>query len=187
MGLDFTAAPSNFEEYLDDSRAAEDIAQELALGKALEIASRFPDALVIGSDSVVTLHGRQLGKQPDAETARKLLREMSGQRIDVFCAIALVCKSTGLQKTAIGKAAIVYEKYTDEQIETFLATDEWQDKAGATAVQSESTPPVDHIQGDYDTILGISTSLLAKMLAEQGVEAAAYHPQHLHKYRQLAQ
>lgn len=168
MGIDFRSVPSDFEEWLDDDYSVEDVAKELALGKALAVAERYPDALVIGSDTIVTLHGKQLGKQPDAETARKLLRKMSGQSIEVITAVALVCKQSGLCESEIARAAIVYAEYDDKAIEAFLASNEWQDKAGATAVQSSSTPPIDHIEGDLDTILGLPTALLKQMLEREG-------------------
>ncbi len=175
MGIAFTVATSNFEEWLDDNRPVEEMAQELALGKAMDVAKRHREALVIGCDTIVTLDGRQLGKQPDIETARRLLREMSGQRVEVFSAVSLVCEEAGLQETGMARAAIVYGTYGDAEIDRFLASNEWQDKAGATSVQSPLTPPVDHIEGGYDTVLGLSTKLLAEMLGRQGVKAKPVH------------
>lgn len=186
MDIPFTFEASNFDEWLDDGRDVEEMAKELGLGKALDIAERHPEALVVGSDTIVTLHGRQLGKQPDAETAKKLLQEMSGQTVEVISSVALVCKATGLREVAVARAAIVYAPYDDEAIDTFLASNDWQDKAGATAVQSPRTPPIDHIQGDYDTVLGLSTHLLANMLAKQGVQAKEHHPASPVRQKQLA-
>jgi septum formation protein len=169
-GITFTAVPSDFEEWLDDSRPVEDMACELALGKARAVARQHPDALVIGSDTIVTLHGRQLGKQPDAATTRTLLREMSGQSVEVVTAVALVCKETGLEEAEVARGAIVYAEYGDDAIDRFLASNEWQDKAGATAIQSPHTPPIDHLEGDPETTLGLPTALLRKMLERHDVK-----------------
>jgi septum formation protein len=184
MGIMYKVVPSAFDEWLDDDRTVEDMAKELGLGKALDVAKRHPEALVIGSDTIVTLHGKQLGKQPDVTTTKRLLRKMSGQTVEVITSVALVCEATGLREVAVDRAAIVYAQYDDAAIDAFLATNDWQDKAGATAVQSPHSPAVDHIKGDYDTVLGLSTRLLARMLTEQGVEANEYHPiapvRHIH-------
>lgn len=177
MGIVFTVVSSNFDEQLDDARTAEEVAMELGLGKALDVARHHPEAIIIGSDTIVTLEGKQLGKQPDAVAAKKLLQQMSGQTVDVISSVALVCAATGLKEVQIARAAIVFAPYGDAAIDIFLATTEWQDKAGATAVQSPHSPPVDHIKGDYDTILGLSTGLLAHMLAGQGITAKPATPQ----------
>jgi septum formation protein len=164
MGFAFECIPSNFDEQLDDSRSMEEVAKELGLGKALDVARSHPDALVIGADTIVMLDGKQLGKQTDLEATKKLLRQMSGKRVEVISSVALVCLETGLQEVGVSHGAIVYAAYDDAAIDAFLASNEWQDKAGATAVQSPHTPPIDHTEGDYETILGLSTRLLQSML-----------------------
>ncbi|MBX6334551.1 Maf family protein, partial [Candidatus Saccharibacteria bacterium] len=64
---------------------------------------------------------------------------------------------------------VVYAPYDDAVIDRFLATDVWRDKAGAMAIQHPLSPPIDHIEGDYDTILGLSTRLLSRLLTAQGI------------------
>ncbi len=172
LGLPFEIVVSDYDEQLDDSRSLEDVAKELGLGKALDVAAKRPKAWVIGSDTIVSLGGQQLGKQPDIETARQLLRRMSGQRVDVITSVALVCKELGAQEVRAAKSAIIYAPYGEDAIERWLASNEWQDKAGATGVQSPHTPPVDHIEGDYDTVLGLNMRLVAAMLSENGVNVA---------------
>lgn len=186
MGLEFDVVVSNFDEKLNDSRPVEEVAKELALGKAREVASRYPDALVIGSDTIAVLDGVQLGKQPNVMAAKQLLRELSGQIQEIYTAVALVCSETGFEDVRVAKSAIVFAVYGDYAINKYLATNDWQDKAAATAIQSPATPPVDHIQGDYDTILGLSTNLLAAMLTEQAIEATPYHPEHPYLQKRLA-
>jgi septum formation protein len=175
MDLGFTAVPSEYEEWLDDSQSADEVAKLLAVGKAKDVAERFPAAFVIGSDVIITLKGRQLGKQPTAEAGRALLHEMSGQKVDVICSVALVCKEIGLCEVAVSKGAVRYKEYSGEAVEIFLASNDWYDKAGAVAIQSPATPPIEFIEGEYDAILGISTKLVAEMLRRQGVDVRAKH------------
>jgi septum formation protein len=186
MGFVFEVVPSNFEERLDDSRDMEEVAKELGLGKALDVATRYPEVLVIGSDTIAMLDGKQLGKYSDPAEAKELLRRMSGKRVEVISSVALVCKESGIQEVRAARAAIVYASYGDDAIDRWLATDHWRDKAGATGVQHNETPPVDHLEGDYDTILGISTRLLQEMLAAQGVQCKRVHLRPPHTIRALA-
>ena len=79
MGLDFTIVPSDFEEYLDASRPVEDIAMELGAGKARAVAEKYPEAIVIGSDTIVTIGEVQLGKAVDLEDARRLVKDKTNQ------------------------------------------------------------------------------------------------------------
>lgn len=176
MGLQFTVIPSDFEEWLDDTRDPAEMAKELALGKARDVARRYPEALVIGSDTVAMLDGRQLGKQPDEAAARKLLREMSGAIQEIVTSVALVCQATGLAEVRADRAVIVFEAYGEAEIDRYLQYGAWQDKAAATAIQDEFTVPVAYIEGDYDTILGLSTRLVAEMLRAQGIDAQPAKP-----------
>jgi septum formation protein len=66
MRVEFEAMSSDFDEYFDDSRTPEEVVKELGLGKARAVAEKHPDAIVIGSDLMVALDGKQLGK-PETE------------------------------------------------------------------------------------------------------------------------
>src|ERR1700729_4019 len=78
MGLTYQIIPSNFDEKLEDSRSPEEVAIELALGKAMAVAKANPDSIVIGSDTIVTVGGRQLEKPHDKAEARQMLKLLSG-------------------------------------------------------------------------------------------------------------
>jgi septum formation protein len=176
MGVGFEAMPSNYHEQLDDTRAPADVACELALGKAKAVAKVHPDAVVIGSDTIVAFNGRQLGKQPDAATARKLLRELSGQQVTVTTGVAIVCVADHLQESRAETATIQFAPYTDDVIEAYLRSNDWQDKAGTVAIQTPGAPPIQRITGSCDTLLGLATKPLARMLAAQGINAKPAEP-----------
>lgn len=171
MKVPFTVVASEYDERLDDTRSVSDVACELGLGKALAVAELHPEALVIGSDTIVSFKDRQLGKQPDAKTAKELLLSMSGQAIAVTTSIALVCKAAGLKEVETEVSQIVFAAYDEAALDTYIASGDWVDKAGAVAIQSSTSPTVDHIEGRYDTILGLATAPLARLLQLQGVDA----------------
>ena len=171
---DFETIPSGFEENPDHSRDVIDVAKELALGKALEIARRFPEDIVIASDTIVTIGNRQLEKPIDIDDARNMLVNLSRGPSSVITSVAVVQGQKQLVGTDTTK---VYFKLDSPEIqearELYLATEDWKDKAGGYGIQSGAAPLIDHIEGDYDTVVGLPTRLLAQMLGEFGIHADA--------------
>lgn len=175
MGVTFTVVPSHYEERLDESRPPEAVAMELALGKALDVAARHPEAIVIGSDTVVAVDGRQMEKPRDEDDAREMLTALSGRESTVSTGVAVVKLASGEQFVRVSTAR-VYFKPDSEVVarlrEAYLATGDWHDKAAGYGIQSGAHTLIDRIDGDYTTIVGLPTELLATMLAEFGVTAS---------------
>lgn len=176
MGVEFRIVPSNFDEYLDHNRPAADVAKELGLGKARVVAEKYPDALVIGGDTIVTVGDKQLGKPKDEAEARATLRAHAGQQALVTSSVVLVCKALGLETANVDKATVRFKPYNKTAHETYLASGDWRDKAGGWGIQSGAAPMIASVHGDYDTILGMPTKLLADMLQARGVQAYRVTP-----------
>ncbi len=176
MGLTFDTLPSNFEEYLDDSRPAEQVAIELGLGKALEVASLNPEAIVIGSDLIVSLGNRQLGKAEDEADAKQLLHDVTLVPNKLSCSIAVICLAENIQLTGCENAWVYFKPYDAEKTEAYLATGDWKDKAGAYGVQSGAADLIDHVSGNFDTIMGLATHELVPLLQEVGIGAKVVTP-----------
>jgi len=173
MGLEFTTIPSNFDEYLDDTQPATQIAQELALGKAQEIAKLHPDALVIGSDVIVTVGNRQLAKAADEAEARAMLELVISQPNRVTAGVAIVCLEDHIQEVGYEDTWVYFKPYDKIRTEEYIRTGDWKDKAGAYGIQSGAAPLVDYIRGNADTVMGLPTNLVAHMLEKVGISA---HP-----------
>ena len=178
MGVTFTVVPSRYDEQLDERRSPEDVAMELALGKALDVAAAHPKAIVIGSDTVVAVDGRQMEKPRDEDDAREMLTALSGRESTVSTGVALVQLANGIQTVRVSTAK-VYFKPDSEAVarlrEAYLATGDWHDKAAGYGIQSGAHTLIDRIDGDYTTIVGLPTELLGSMLADIGIDA---HPVH---------
>lgn len=175
MGVTFTATPSDYDEHLDDSRDVRDVAVELALGKARSVVKRFPDACVIGSDTiVVAADGKQLEKPRNNDEASAMLRSHSkGGTNRVVSAVAIIYR--GMQRTAMDETTVHFRPYTADlthMIDEYVATGDPLDKAGGYGVQSGAGFMVNYIEGDYDTVIGFPTKLTAKLLNETGVPAS---------------
>jgi len=173
MGMEFTAVPSEFEEYLDESKTPEKLAEELGLGKALAVAEEYPDAIVIGSDQMVAIGDSQLAKPKDMDDARAMIRLATQAPSKIVTSLAIVCKAEGIQ-TVTSETMYVYFKSFDEAVvNAYLQTGDYADKAGGYGIQSGAAPLIDHIEGNLDAVIGLPTHTLAPILQKLGVEA---HP-----------
>lgn len=171
MGVEFTLVPSNFDEKLDDSRSPEVVAIELAVGKASEVAKKYPEAIVIGSDTIVTINGRQLEKPRDTADAYGMLKLLSGTHNEVTTSLAVICRAENVFLTGSDTTKVFFKPYNAEAIKTYVESGDTVDKAAAYGIQSGAAPLIDHIEGQYDTVVGLPTHLLAEYLAQFGVTA----------------
>ncbi|HET8671249.1 MAG TPA: Maf family protein [Candidatus Saccharimonadales bacterium] len=185
MGLAdrYEIIPSEFDEHLDEARSPGEVAEELGYGKALWVAERNPGAWVIGSDTIVTVDGKQLAKPVDVNEARAMLKMLAGHRHTVTTSVALVCveptvKSENIIKHFIGheEVSVYFKPYNDKLVEAYLASGDWHDKAGGYGIQSGAQVLVDHIEGNYDTIVGLPTHLLAEFLNKIGIPSKPAAP-----------
>ena len=176
MGVVFSVVPSKFREQLDNSRPPDEVAIELALGKAKDVAAQFPDHVVIGSDTVVTIAGEQLEKPPDIAAAREMLRSISGKPHIVSTGIAVVWADQSIELTEVASAWVVFKNLNETAIEAYLATGDSLDKAGGYGIQSGAADLINYVVGDFDVIIGLPTKKLAQMLQENlGIKARAAH------------
>lgn len=173
MGVEFEVIPSVYDEKLDDSRGAEDVAKELALGKAMEVARQYPAALVIGADTIVTIHGKQLEKPTSKENAKELLTMLSGTVNYVASGLAVVCIDKNIQQQSADVTAVHFGPYDEAAIDAYIETGDPMDKAGAYSVQRLYGSLITKVEGDFDTITGLNTTSLAQFLNECGVQAKA--------------
>ena len=173
MGLTFAVIPSQFEERLDHSRPVEEVAIELALGKARDVAKDHLGAIVIGADTIVYIDGKQLGKPKDEADARAILHSLAGRMNVVSTGLAIICKQLNVELTEAVSSNVFFKPADQQAIEAYLASGDWHDKAGSYGIQSGAAPLVDHIEGQYDSVLGLPTQTLAAMLKPLGIACHA--------------
>ena len=121
MGVEFETIPSEFDEYLDDDRDPELVANELAIGKALDVAKKFPDAYVIGSDTIVTIDGHQLAKPESDDEAYNMLKSLAGKPNYVTTGVAVVCINDNVRLTQAATAAVFFKDYDKEKAQAYVA------------------------------------------------------------------
>lgn len=171
MGLNFIVIPSNYDEHLDDSRSAAEVAEELALGKAMEIAKDHPDAIIIGSDTIVVINGKQLEKPRDEADAMYLLKMLSGQTNEIVTGVAVVQKSKAVALTDHDVVRVTFKPYNETAVKKYITSGDAMDKAGAYGIQSGAAPLIESMDGRYDTAIGLPTHLLSDFLKKIDVIA----------------
>jgi len=167
MGLKFDIIPSVFEEYFDNSRPVKEMVEELGLGKAEDVAKANTDAIVIGSDLIVVLDGKQIGKPTDKQEAKAMLRSLRGRSHELVCSVAVVCKKQHYARVESATATITFDEFTDDFIDGYVATDTTYDKAGGYAMQHPMIKPhIISIKGRADTVIGLPTRLISELLSD---------------------
>ena len=173
MGVEFEVVPSNYDEKLDDSRSPEEVAMELALGKAMDVAQNYPDCIVIGSDTIVTVDGRQLEKPIDDEDAHEMLQLLADKSADVSTGLAVVCLASNVKLAGADTARVFFKPYNGPAVKAYIATGNTKDMAGAFGIQNGAAPLISYMSGNYDTIVGLPTILLQQYLESLGVTSRA--------------
>ncbi len=163
-GIEFEVLVSDADETIPEGTLPVDAAMLTAEKKALAVAEKCSDAVVIGADTIVVLDGKILGKPTDEEDARAMLRFLSGREHEV---VTGVCLTDGeiIKKFAQVSKVRFYE-LTDEEITAYVATKEPMDKAGAYGIQGKGCVLVEGIEGDYFNIVGLPVAATVRALAE---------------------
>lgn len=142
-------------------------AERLAGEKAASVAAERPDALVIGSDTVVLVDGRVLGKPRDAAEAAAMLLRLQGRTHIVATGIALASPD-GRLRVAVETVRVTLRPFDASLANAYVATGEPLDKAGAYGIQGMGSALVERIEGDYFAVMGLPVVRLLALLEEAG-------------------
>lgn len=157
------------EENLADATAPE-IAEALSVAKAAALALLHPNALVLGSDSLVVVEGKRFDKPASREEAAGHLRFFSGKVMELHSAAALVCGDT-CEWTHADVARLQLRELSDAFIEHYLAH-EWpevRNTVGVFRIEAMGVQLFESIEGDQFTVLGMPLLPLLGALREHGV------------------
>ncbi len=169
LGIPFDVKSPSFEERLLSDRPAIEQVQRFARGKAQSVARQEPEAIVLGSDTVIELDHDVLGKPVDLVEAREMLRHLAGRDHHVRTAVALVCSARAIDVVALCTAVVRMKPFDERVHERYLATGESLGKAGAYSIQGGGGDLVDSIDGDFPTVVGLPLRLVAQLLTQADV------------------
>ena len=146
------------------------LALRLALAKARDVAQRFPEAVVIGSDQVADLSGTPLGKPGTHERAVAQLQRMRGQTVVFQTAVAVVCLSSGFEEVDLAPVRVVFRDLSDTDIERYLRAETPYDCAGSAKSEGLGIALLERIDNDDPSALvGLPLIRTCRMLRAAGV------------------
>ena len=167
VGITHDVQPADIDETPWPDEAPIPHTERLATAKAQVIASRNPDALVIAADTIVVIDGAILGKPTDEAGARAMLRRLSGRTHEVCTAMAV---AIGEQvRSEVVRVQVRFRTLDDDSIARYVKTGEPMDKAGAYGIQGYGATIVEHIEGDYFAVMGLSLVTVVRRAGQMGV------------------
>jgi nucleoside triphosphate pyrophosphatase len=155
LGVEFRVEVPEVEELTDGD------ARRLVTENAVRKARAVPGERVLGVDTAVVLDGRSFGKPRDEEEAETFLRRLSGRGHEVWSAIAL--RRRGDERTATVMTRVRFRLLEQPDIDWYLATGEWRDRAGGYAIQGRGAALVAGIEGDYSNVVGLPVPALIEL------------------------
>ncbi len=175
-GFAFEVWPTNVDESRLPDEPAADYVLRLAREKATIAARQMPaqsdQSVCIGADTTVVLGKHLLGKPESIEEARWMLRELSGQTHEVLTGIALVTTPNQRELTHVETTRVTFAVLSENEIESYIASGEPFDKAGAYGIQGLAGKYVTRIEGCYFNVMGLPVSRLWRMLRDLSLEEA---------------
>jgi septum formation protein len=164
--LSFTVMGSSVDETFSSDLMPYEVVMYLARKKAKEISNQYPAHFVIGSDTIVTMNGKILGKPGSKEDAKDMLRMLSGSDHEVFTGVAILHGED--EKLFYEKTDVTFWELTSKEIDEYIASEEPFDKAGSYGIQGIGAKFVKEIKGDYFSVVGLPISRVNRVLLEMG-------------------
>ena len=161
-GIPFVCMPMDIDESLDEGDSLEEKIRILSGKKADACLALNEDAIVIGSDTIVTVDEKILGKPRDREEAKEMLRELSGRTHRVITGVCIVSKNRRYSDVSVSE--VTFAKLSEEEIDAYVNSGECDDKAGSYAIQGLGGKFITHISGDYYAIMGLPLNLVYEEL-----------------------
>ena len=127
-----------------------------------------PGAPVLCADTTVALGRAILGKPRDAQDAADMLRQLSGDTHRVLTAVAV--QQGDWRGEAMSESRVRFATLRDDDIKAYVASGEWQGKAGAYAIQGRAAAFIEHISGSYSGIMGLPLFETARILRAAGAQ-----------------
>lgn len=171
LGLPFVTAAADVDESRLPGETPAELVRRLSASKAHAVATLFPDAVIVGADTVVVLDDVVLGKPAGIAEAARMLHQLRSREHQVYSAVTALRPAKGLSATELSESRVWMRAYGDEQITAYIASGDPLDKAGAYAIQHPAFAPVERYIGCYAGIMGMPLCHLVRVLAALGVSA----------------
>ena len=166
IGIAHEVRPADIDETVRPGEEPVPHCERLAREKAHTLALQHPDALIIGSDTIVVVDGAILGKPADRADAMRMLTTLSGRAHLVYTAVAVAHE--GETRSSVEAVTVHFRSLTAAQIAAYADTGEPMDKAGAYGIQGYGATLVERIDGDYFAVMGLPLGRLVHVVRALG-------------------
>lgn len=160
-GFDFVIRTADADETIAEGTNPEDAVVMLAARKAMAV-ERAKDEVVLGADTIVVLDDKILGKPKDREDAFNMLRSLSGRVHSVFTGVCAISDKGSM--TFAEETKVEFYPLTDEEINSYIDSNDCYDKAGAYGIQGLASKFIRGIKGDYFNVVGLPISSVYKKI-----------------------
>ena len=141
--------------------------KRMSLEKNRAFQQKYPESIILSADTVVSVGSRILPKTIDRNTAEECLKLISGRRHKVFTSFTLHSPNNSL-KTKTIQSIIKFKRLNPDEISYYLASKEWEGKAGGYAIQGIAASFINFISGSYSNVVGLPLAELYRVLISIG-------------------
>lgn len=159
-------APADLDETPGATELPRVYAERLAAEKALAVAANHQDAFVLAADTVVACGRRILPKTETEDEARTCLHLLSGRAHRVYTGISLVKGGRQITKSVMTRVQVA--RLSDVELDAYLASGEWQGKAGGYAIQGRAAAFIRGLNGSYSNVVGLPLHETVNLLKGSG-------------------
>jgi len=165
LGIPFDAVVPEYTEHDPPEADAERLVREHARGKARSAAAQAVGRPVLGVDTTVVLDGRIYAKPADEADAEQMLAGLAGKTHAVLSGLCLLTAEWEVVEAAA--TLVSFRALSPRDVSAYVASGEWEGRAGAYAIQGRGASLVERVEGDYLNVVGLPVALLVRLLAER--------------------
>jgi septum formation protein len=165
LGIPFELAVPRYDEHDPPDADPVSLVRDHAAGKARSVADLGGGRPVLGVDTAVHLGGRVFGKPGGAEEAEEMLEALGGRTHEVVSGLCLI--TPGWEEVEHDVTRVTFRSLTPRDLARYVASGEWESRAGGYAIQGSGAGLVERIEGDYLNVVGLPAALLIRLLAER--------------------
>lgn len=169
LGVPFQVIAPGFDELVSPHVDIRDEVLQFAVGKAQSVLGNNPQSIVIGSDTMISIDGKKIGKPADLTDAKRMLRVLSGQIHTIFTSVAILDGLSGSGLKTVAEVIVKMRDLSEPAISHYLTCNESLDKAGAYSIQGDGRQLIDSIRGDYLAAVGLPLRPIAEYLKARGI------------------
>ena len=169
LQIPFEVLPPRYEEESLSDLSPYEEALRFSVEKAKSLAHQYPDSMIIGSDTLLEFEGEKIGKPKDLKEAEEILKKLRDNTHDILTGVCVL--DTHTQEIAKGVEIIQVKmrNYCEDEIKTYVAMGEGNDKAGAYALQGQGRSLIESLRGDYLAAVGLPLKSVAEYLEQFGI------------------